>query len=44
MTKSELNQAISKVSTATGQSKEEVAEKLSNKDSWTWFLVNEAAK
>lgn len=42
MTKPELNKAISKVSEATNQTVEQVAEKLFNKDGWTWFLIEQA--
>lgn len=44
MNKSQLNAAIIKVAEATDKTKEEVATKLSKKDKWTWFLVNQAAK
>ena len=44
MTKLQLIKAITKVAEATDKTKEEVAAKLSEKDQWTWFLVNQAAK
>lgn len=43
MSKPQLNKAILKVANATSQTKEQVAEKLTNKDQWTWFLVRQAA-
>lgn len=42
MTKSQLNTAIEKVSTATNSTKEEVAKRLEDKDQWTWFLINQS--
>ena len=44
MTKQQLTQAILKVASVTGETKEEIAAKMFKKDSWTWFLVEEAAK
>ena len=44
MSHTELNQAILKVSEATDQTVEQVAEKLYNKDGWTWFLIEQANK
>lgn len=44
MSQTELSQAIEKVSAATSQSFDEVMHKLTAKDDWTWFLVNQAAK
>ena len=43
MTKQELNQAIEKIAAATSQTKVEIAKKLAEKDSWTWFLIREAS-
>jgi len=43
MTKSQLNQAIETVANATNQTKQEVADKMTAKDNWTWFLIREAA-
>lgn len=43
MSKQQLNQAINQVAKATGNTKQEVADKLEAKDSWTWFLIRQAA-
>ena len=43
MTKQELNRAILKVAAATDKPKQEIMDKLLLKDSWTWFLIKEAA-
>ena len=43
MSKSQLNQAIEKVAKATDKSKQQIADNLAEKDSWTWFLIRQAA-
>jgi len=44
MTNKNLEKAILKVATATGETKEQIAAKMMRKDNWTWFLVREAEK
>jgi hypothetical protein len=43
MTTQNLNKAIEKVAEIQNTTKEEIAKKLFEKDSWTHFLVRQAA-
>ncbi len=42
MNKLQLNAAIENVAKATGQTKQQVADKLESQDHWTWFLVRQS--
>jgi hypothetical protein len=44
MTRDQLTLAVEKVASATDKTASEILTKLLNKDHWTWFLIEEAAK
>ena len=43
MTKQQLNKAIENVAKSTSQTKQQVADKMFQKDHWTWFLIRQSA-